>query len=756
MYNTRTMRRFSPSMRLVAAGIIVTVIAAIIWFFNPSYLISRNNRCYDYFIQEHHLLEKSNVPVIVDIDEASLEKYGQWPWPRYRLASMLNTIAESAPAAIGLDILFGEPDRTSPDRIQSELQHELGFDVQFVGLPGYLMKHDQMMADALSNTSSVLGFYCRFDQPRPSEDDVLNSFEDGVGQYLKKRPFRILASWKQAGHRRDTILAQGFVATGLITPIDILAQAAEGSGFMNAMPDFDGVLRRTPLLIEHETSLYPSLALALIQMVRKESLMTLQMENRKIEVTFPADATHGELNIPLDASANLFIHFRGAGKNYPYYSASDVLGKAVSPEEFKDKIVLVGSSATALKDIHVSPFGPDLVGVETHAAVIDTILTGDYIVIPSWAHIIELAALLTIGLVITLVFVRGKMSISLILPPVMWGAIYLGSEFCFSRWHMFFSPVLVLFTLTIQFFILLLVTFFSTEKEKILLKNAFSKFVSKSIVDRVISSGRDLRLQGEEKEVSILFADIREFSALSERLSPEQLTQFLQDYFTPMTKVITQNNGTLDKFIGDGIMAFWNAPVDIKDHKKWAFKACVDMLAALGELNEMFTEKYGVATNIGIGLHAGVVRVGNMGTEELFNYTIIGDDVNVGARLESLSKYYGVQMVISEVMKPHVPDTHWVQELDLVQVKGRAQPLRIYGLCSEKFLTRPKKHLDRYHEALDLYRDKKFTAAYEIFSEFRNDTFYRPLYRIYRERCLFFIENPPPQDWAGVFVHHRK
>ncbi|SLM28342.1 Adenylate/guanylate cyclase with Chase sensor [Desulfamplus magnetovallimortis] len=766
-------------------GFFLTIVTLFIWFINPSWLSSLNNRCYDYFLKKYHNTPQSLLPVIVDIDERSLEVYGQWPWPRYRLASLIKNISMSEPAAIGLDILFSEPDRTSPVRLQEALKKEIGIDIQFTGLPERFNDNDKMMADVLEKTISVLGFYCRFDPLYSSPRDI---------GYLQKIPFKIFNptkissesfafanptyqktkedgtphphSTKNNKHLINTINESSldisktkiFNATGLIAPIDVLAKSAKNCGFINTLSDPDGILRRTPLIIQHKGDLYPSFSLALLQLIHKQYNLAFKGTPEGQSLVFSNISKKPflcsqKIEIPLDEFGNIMIHFRGPNRTYPYYSAADILDNRYDADNFKGKIVLVGSSASAIKDIHNTSFDPEYIGVEVHATVIDTLISRDFITIPPWGRTIEGLVILGTAIITAIIMIRCKMGTAIVIISFIAGGIFSGADFCFFRWKTFISPVPSLAVISLSFFALTLIKFVNTERDKAFLKDAFSRFVSKPIVDKVISSPQSLKLQGEDKEVSILFADIRNFTTLSENLAPEQVTQLLQEYFTPMTRVITRNNGTLDKFIGDGIMAFWNAPMDVENHMMWTFQSGVDMLSALGELNGEFVRKYGFEINIGIGLHAGVVRVGNMGTEDLFNYTIIGDDVNVASRLENLSKFYGVRIVISEVMKPHVPSTHQVQELDLVRVRGRQKPLRIFGLYSGMFLNNPEKHLDEYHEALTLYRNKNFKAAHHIFLKFNNKKYDRPLYDIYRKRCEFFIKTPPPDDWDGVFIH---
>lgn len=759
------LNRVTPSNLIPIFGILITFIILIVWLFNPAPLEYLNCQCYDFFLKKYHNTERSDVPVIVDIDEESLERCGQWPWPRYKIASMLKVIQGSRPLAIGLDILFSEPDRTSPRMLKTSIKNEMGIDIQFTGLPDQFMDNDQMLADRLQNTPTVMGIYCDFNDISP---DTIPGHQHNLLPRLTVQPVHLLYSsdiqtssnhisgQNNVSHMDNSsvpvpLVKDIFQAKGLITSIRILSESAENTGFINTSPDLDGVLRSTPMLIEHSDTIYPALSLALLQTSLKYPLTALRLGHAGIE-----SLILGNLNIPLDKHGRLWIHFRGYDNSYDRYCAADVLDKKISPDAFKDKIVLIGSSAKMLMDSHSSPFSPDFIGVELHAAVIDTVLSGDFIQKPGWDRAAELLILIGMGFIITLIITKRNAILTIVLTVTMGAGLFFAASLCFWKWRLFISPVFPVATLAINFFILTSIKFLSTEKDKAFLKNAFSKYISKSIVDQIVSSPSTLKLQGEEKELSILFADIRNFTSLSERLSPKQVTQLLQQFFTPMTRIITWNNGTLDKFIGDGIMAFWNAPADIQKHKFWAFKSGVEMLTALGDLNRTFIKTYGFEINIGIGLHAGTVRVGNMGTEDLFNYTIIGDNVNVAARLESLTKFYGVRIIISEVMKPHVPSTHYVQELDLIKIKGRTQPLKIYGLYTGDFLKLSEVHLDRYHEALNFYRNHKFDNAHEIFTEFRQKKFDRELYRIYQNRCAFFMEHPPDDNWDGVFVHQNK
>jgi adenylate cyclase len=267
-----------------------------------------------------------------------------------------------------------------------------------------------------------------------------------------------------------------------------------------------------------------------------------------------------------------------------------------------------------------------------------------------------------------------------------------------------------------------------------------------------------LSLEGEEKPISILFSDIRGFTSLSERLSPSQVTLLLHDYFTPVTRIIINNHGTHDKFIGDAVMCFWNAPLDVKHHEEFAVKTALEILDALPDLNKAFEKKFGIHLAIGIGLHSGRCRVGNMGSADIFDYTIIGDNVNLASRLESLTKFYGVQLIVSEALLKNCPQDIVAQELDLVRVKGKNKPVRIYTVYSwlKDATIQRRQEIDDYTKGLNLYRNKSFVKGEHYFRDLVRQYPEQKLYTIYQDRCTFFKTNPPDQNWEGVFTHTSK
>ncbi|MBU0676422.1 MAG: adenylate/guanylate cyclase domain-containing protein [Proteobacteria bacterium] len=725
------------SLSTLATGIFLTFILSAAYVHQPEFCRFLDNKLYDIILTRVHGTETSGVPVIVDLDETSLKKFGQWPWPRYRIALLLAKLTQAGAASVGVDILLAEPDRSSPLRIQEELKRDLQVDVGFTGLPSALMDNDILLADNLKNGPYVLGYFFQFGQTDlPASDQP------------RLTPFNLaVVKTPGAGPPEDWLLK----ATDVIAPLPALLSSAPGSGFFNTDPDKDGIIRSSPLLISWQNHYYPSLALATFKAALGKAPVILKTSPGGIE-----SIRVGTTVIPVDKSARMLIHFRGKQGSFPYISAADVLEDQLPEGSLAGKIVLIGTTAAGLKDLRATPLDHQFPGVEAHATIIDNIIRGDFFSRPDWAPGLELCLVILCGLITSLLITVTDARWTLPVTGIAGIAIWWGGFWFMNESRIFISPLFPLMTLGGNFSLLTLLKFWRTEKEKLFFREAFSRYVSKSVVDQIAESPEKLSLAGEEKELSIMFSDVRGFTSLSERLTPTQVIHLLQEYFTPMTRVIMENNGTLDKFIGDAIMAFWNAPIDVKDHKKQAVKSGIMMLEELGKLNKIFVQKYGFEINIGIGLHAGQVRVGNMGTTELFDYTIIGDNVNLASRLEGLSKYYGVRIVISETLQNHIPDTFALQELDLVRVKGREKPLTIYGLFAITEDQHKMAELEIYGNAIEKYRHQHFQEALDLFTQLREKHLDRRLYSLYQERCQVFLTSPPPVDWDGVFTHTTK
>lgn len=716
------------------AGFALTLLVALLYVYQPAWLRNIDHRLYDTVLRQGHNSLTRNTVVIVDLDEKSLNHLGQWPWPRYRMALLLKKLQQAGVRAVGMDILFAEPDRTSPAILRRELKKDLDVDVDFAGLPEALTDNDRIFASTLGEGPFVLGFFFDFEKKTTQAGPV----------HVKDINPSVLAK-----DQRSSLPDLLFSAPSLLQPLEDLAAAAAATGFINTIRDQDGVLRSTPVLMAYNGKIYANLGFSVLWAALGQPPCIVKYSAAGIETI-----RLGNITVPLDEQGRLWLHYRGPGHTFPYYSAADILADAVPAAELEGKIVLIGTSAVGLHDLRTTPFDSEFPGVEAHATLIDTILAGDYIRAPGWLPGLEFCLTIGAGAVTTLLLWR--LSAGFILPMILLfiGLCGYSSIWVFSRHHFFFSPLFPILSTGLNFSLLSFMKFLRSDHEKRFLRRAFSKYVSSAVADRIVASPERLSLEGEDKEVSILFSDIRGFTTISERLAPAQLSALLKSYLTPMTRIIIEQSGTLDKFIGDAVMAFWNAPLEVDQHRHRAVAAGLAMLAALPELNEKFREQYGLSLAMGVGIHAGRASVGNMGSDDLFDYTVIGDNVNLASRLEGLTKFYDLPIIVSDAMAAVAVEGYAIQEVDRVTVKGKEEPVTLFTYRGNDTLV--ENELARWARVLELYRSCAFEdALLELDSLLREQTLFS-LYRMYRERCQSRLVTPPPADWDRVHCHASK
>ncbi len=725
---------------LLATGFCMSLLMAALYIAQPGILRFLDYKIYDQHLRRNHSTKTSGIPVIVDIDEKSLAALGQWPWPRYRVALLLEKIRMAGALAVGMDVVLAEPDRTSPALLRSQIKKELMVDVSFQGLPPALEDNDALLANVLAGKPYVLGFYFSFSKAEADQQKQIGEcFIKPAQVALLEAPGSLPAS--QALH----------MAHGAVCPLPVLAQAAAATGFFNATPDADGILRRVALLIEYNGALYPSLALATLMQATGEPGVLLKLGPQGTE-----SMRYGGSVIPVDRAGQMLVNYRGGGGVFPYVSAVDIMEGKADPALLNGKIAFIGTSAAGLKDLRATPFTPVYPGVETHATIVDNILTQDFISIPDYAPALELGATLLAGVVITLLVAWAR-AVWIVAPLVAMGfGLWEGTAHLLSTQRIYVSPLYSYLILGANFALLTLMKFWREEKQKKFIHGAFSHYLAPAVIKQIYDSPESLSLQGQEKEVTVMFSDVRGFTTMSEQLTPTQVTDLLHDYLTPMTRVITQNMGTLDKFIGDAIMAFWNAPLDVPEHQKKALSSALQMFEHLQTLNDGFQQKFGLTIKIGVGLHCGRVRVGNMGSADLFDYTLIGDNVNLTSRLESLTKYYGQILLVSQAMVEACGDGYSYLEMDSVRVKGKHEPITIYTAMTHEQAAARAEEITRHNAALALYKSMRFAEAEAAFKELKDLTGNAALYDMYAERCRTLAEHPPAAGWDGVYTHTSK
>ncbi len=685
----------------VTAALTLIILLSTAYLFLPQTFLSLDNRLRDFLFILRGPLPVTNNVVIIDIDEKSLQEHGQWPWSRNKVAQLIENLSEAEAGIIGMDIVFSEADKSSPHAIASSLQCT----------QDNIENYDTILAKTIASTPTIGGYFFNFEKSQETKTPMIPAvFVEKGGS------------------------SQAFIITpdNLVLNIPDIQEAYYSSGFINNTPDEGGMTRRVPLLMRYDGTLYPSLALEMVRIFTTAEQVLVRNSQTGVE-----QIEMGELAIPTDRFARLMVNFRGESRSFTYISAADVLSKQFSKESVAGKFILVGTSAVGLSDLRATPFDTLMPGVEVHATVIDNLLQQDFIALPQDTELYDLLIIFTT--VVLVIVLLSLINVWFILPlfTALLYALYL---FLMEMLFVEGTVLNILFPLTalmLSFMAGLLIDYIFNLRQKQLVMAVFAKKVSASVMDDLIQNSSDTLLKPRNREVSIFFSDIRAFTSISERLGdPERVISMLNTYMTPMVDTITRHHGTIDKFIGDAVMAYWNAPTDVADHADEAVEAALEQIGLLKELNLELVQTYGIELEIGIGIHTGEVTIGEMGSIGRSDYTIIGDNVNLASRLESLSKVYGASIIISEETRAQLRHSYPVRSLDIVKVKGKEKAVEIFEVLEKQIA---EDELHRYEIALAFYRARKVQEALVAF-EWLQQSFTSPLYKLYVKRCRHALD----------------
>lgn len=632
---------------LALLSVFFVIIFCFLYFFSPKISVSIENIIKDNMFVYRGEIKSDDRIVIVDIDERSLNELSQWPWSRDVVARILLNLTDANVAAIGLDMVFAEEDNSSPSKV-----------LQKIGLKTDIepINYDDELAKAFKQTPTISGFFFSF------KDEHLN---------FEKDP-RVKAIIIEKNKPKDDFLP---IANRAILNITKLEKNSFSSGFLNNIPDNDGIIRNVPAVIKYNDILYPSLSIEMIRLLTHQKKIIINYEKNGI-----SNINIGDIKIPTDISGFIRVNYTGSTPKYKYLSAVDIYKNEFDKALVENKIVLFGTSAAGLHDIRSSPFDASYPGVETHANLIDNILNNSFISKPQWSMSVDLLTLILLPIVcfFILFFARAFVSLLLILILVFLILIF-HYYLMFEEGYILnsFFPLLQVLGL---FFMGIIINFIYESRQKDFIKSKFANKVSKSVMDEILEQKSNVNLIGETKEISIFFSDIRNFTTISESMRPEELISYLNSYMTPMVEIITKNQGTIDKFIGDAIMAYWNAPKQVANHADLALSSAIEQIERLKELNVTLKEQNKPEINIGIGLNSDFCVVGEMGSNGRSDYTCIGDGVNLASRLEGLNKKYNTNIIISELFlnKLQNPNIYNLVELGFEKVKGKNIEVKIY------------------------------------------------------------------------------
>jgi adenylate cyclase len=681
--------------------------------------------------------------VIVDIDEKSLVEQGRWPWGRDKMARLVNQLfATYEINTLGFDVVFAEKDESSGLKNlewmqQRYLQDDAGFASVLEKVKPQL-DYDQIFAESLKNRKVVLGYYFQL---------------HGDTNHVGKLPIETFSAESFENQNIDFAEASGYGAN-----LEVLQQSAHSGGHFNPEPDADGITRKISTLIKYQGNYYDSLAVAVAR---------AYLQNPVMEAKFATAGTGEDYSgleafkmagkrIPVDDEVATLVPYRGAQGSFKYVSASDVLNNKVRPASLKNKIVLVGTTAPGLMDLRSTPVQSNYPGVEVHANIISGILDNNIKERPAYTQGIEFILLLLAGLLLAFTLPNLNPLKATLLTLVVLATV-LGVNFASWQYANLVLPIASsLLLLGLVYLLNMSYGFFVESRGKRQLTGLFGQYVPPELVKEMAKNPEAISMKGESREMTVLFSDIRGFTQISEGLDPKQLTQMMNEFLTPMTQIIHSNRGTIDKYMGDAIMAFWGAPLRDHRHAQHALNAALQMNEAMKELSAKFVAKGWPEMRMGFGLNTGDMVVGNMGSSFRMAYTVMGDSVNLGSRIEGLTKNYGVDIIVSEFVKAQTPDIIY-RELDIVRVKGKDKPVTIFEPLgtADDVSKEEREELDLYHQALKNYRTQEWNLAEKQLKQLEGIG-QEPLYALYLARIKQFKKTDPHENWDGVFTHESK
>ena len=693
-------------------------------------------RTFDTFQRIDPRVKTARPVTIVDIDEASLAKLGQFPWPRTRIADLITGLTRLGAVVIAFDIVFSEPDRLNPD-VAADTFRDL--DEETRSRLRALPSNDQILADAMRRSRVVLGesglpqVQSEFDKSLPLTGLAM----------LGEEPQPFMLEWP-----------------GLLRNVPLLEAAAAGRGLFTIWPERDGIVRRVPVMMLAQGATMPSLSFEMLRVATGTDTIFIKSDQAGIK----SIGVKG-FQIPTDRNGQLWVHFAHHDPKI-LVSALDVIEGKVAPEKIKGQLVLIGTSAVGLNDNKTTPVDPSMPGVEIHAQVIESALTRAVLTQPNYGIAVELCAAILFGILV-IAFAPLFGPITLVAVGALFATLLIGTSWYFYTQHrLLIDFTYPLLSTTSIYLTLIFTSFVREQRQRKQIRTAFAQYMSPALVEQLAQSPEKLVLGGEEREMTIMFSDVRGFTSISEsyKNDPQGLTALMNRFLTPLTNAILERKGYIDKYMGDAIMAFWNAPLDDRQHQLNACEAAVDMLERIDELNkqrELEAKEGGhvyIPLNIGVGLNTGTCVVGNMGSDLRFDYSVLGDSVNLASRLEGQSKEYGFPIIVGSRTALAVREKFAILELDFIMVKGKKEPEVIYAIAGREDTA----HSARFQrlrnltiEMLACYRNRDWEDALAAIERGRRTDeagSLELLYNLYEARILDYQENPPPEDWNGAYA----
>ena len=731
--------------------------------------------------------------VIVAVDERSVRKLGMWPWPRAQLAVLVRQLKHCGARVIGFDMIFAEPDASRIEPVVAGLLEQYrrlpGADQSYLALleqTRQRVQGDRRFAKAVEEAGNVvLGYFFFLEKSELHGLDI----KEVTSSELEDIAYSAIGYLVPARQLNPEQACGRFLRpVGVRANIKELGESTDYFGYFNQVPDRDRIYRRVPLVMcfphsrtgpdgKKKTAYeyLPALSLKVLSLWYGQPIELL-VDTLDGQTYYPGHLGlylgplgmpgPGHRQIPVESAVRFRLNYYGGSKTFRHLSAADLIGlegrdPAALPagdsgrqacRAVRDKVVLVGATTMGIYDLRPTPFETSFPGVEIHATTIENVIRGEYMLRPQLFWLYEAAFMLLAGVLLSWLLGKLRLTVGLLVVLAMMVATVAG-DYCLFLADIQSHAVLPEIFMVVQFIALAVWRYATEEREKTRIRHAFQFYLSREVIDEVLRDTSKLKLGGERRELTVLFSDIRGFTTISEKLDPGALTELLNQYLTPMTEIVFANQGTLDKYIGDALMAFFGAPVPFADHAHSACRAALEMMEQLRRLDEQWEARGLPTLEIGIGINTGEVSVGNMGSASRFDYTVIGDNVNLASRLEGLNKAYGTHILISQSTRQAVGGHFTCRLVDSVRVKGKQLPVDIYELIHKgPPQPGPDDWISTFEQALQEYRRRHFQEALRLLLELPED----PVARLFAERCRHMQQHPPPEEWDGVFVATSK
>ena len=750
----------SKSFRLlnpITIAVVTIIIVLVLFFTGTPFLDLIELKTYDLRFLSRAPQKPTPAVVLAMVDEKSLDVEGRWPWPRSKIASLVDTLSADGAKVIGFDIGFLEPDENSELGFIHQLDQQISsLNIQDSALTDFITQRrktaDNDLALALSIDKSsatvVLGYFFHMD-----EESLQYRIESAE---FNKRLERISASkYPLVLYEDPQMRVKPFIdAYAPETNLDIFTEVADGAGYFSVASDLDGVVRWMPLMIKCGEDIFPPLSLTSVWHFLDKPQLMVKVSRYGVE-----GIQLGQHFIPTEENGEVLINYLGPPKTFPHISVTDILRGKIPKGRFKDAIVLVGATAMGTHDLRSTPMDPVYPGVEIHATVMDNILSQSFITRPRWSKIYDLLAIVLLGLVTGLVLPRISAIKGLLLATGLFVLHIVIAHGLFVSTNVWLNIVYPLLVLALTYTAITVYQYVTEERQKKQIKSAFSHYAAKRVINQMLANPDQLKLGGEEKIISVLFCDLEGFTSHSETHTPGAMISILSEYFSEMTEQVFAYDGLLKEYVGDEIMAIFGAPMDQPDHAHRACRAALAMQERLQILRLEWEQMDRPALKARTGVNTGPMLVGNIGSKYRFSYGALGDEVNLGSRLEGLNKQYGTEIIIGENTAEFVKDDFRLRELDFVRVKGKKKPVRVYQLLGQtgaRFSESREKCYQLYQEGLEAYRAKQWEKAMECFAEGLTIQPHNKAFTTMTIRCRLFQKTPPPEKWDGAFIERRK